>query len=347
LQLQLSKNIMIKLSRILTRRKINKFLLGLVISTLCIMGLTISHSFAQEQIRTFTIVPPTLQQNLKPGDKAEGTLKVINDSTNPLTFTATLQDFVVNDNIGTPQLLPPNTLSNKYSAATWIGVDIPDFTIKPHDKQLLTYFMQIPQDARSGGHYAAVVYKPSSPIAVNGTGTAVSTIVGTLFYIDVAGNIKESAQVTKFSANGFSENGPVNIDTQIRNLGDLHIQPRGTITLTNMIGQKVGQQSLPSHNIFPQVARDYSNTFGSHWMFGRYKAELNTNYGRLYNLSLMSTLYFWVIPWKVILIIILVLVALILGYKMLKKGEDKNVKDTTPPTSGTNSEEQSPPQVTS
>lgn len=274
---------------------------------------------AQETVRTITIVPPTVQQTLDPGGKAEGVMKVINDSAESLTFTVSLSDFVVTDTKGTPNLLPPNTLAKKFSAGSWIGVSPQSFTVPPHEKQILNYFIQVPQDARPGGHYAAAVYTPTAVPGLKGSGAAVETKLGTLFYISVKGPISEYSLVEKFLANFFSEYGPATIQTTIKNFGDLHIQPSGQIKVTDLLGRTITNASLAKFNIFPGAGRDYQNAVGSKIMLGRFKAELLASYGVNKNLPLMATVYFWVFPWKLASIAILIIVAAVLGWVYWKQ----------------------------
>jgi hypothetical protein len=275
-------------------------------------------ALAQEAIRAFTISPPAIEAKLSPGDKAEGTLKIINDSSEPLTFTTTLQDFIVKDNIGTPQILPPDTLSNKYSGAKWVAVYPSTFTVQPHKSEKLNYYIQVPSSARPGGRYAAIVYTPVSLIAVKGTGASVQTSVGTLFYVTVKGPVTESASVTGFKAPSLVEHGPVKILTQITNFSDIHIAPEAKIILTNLFGGKTDEANLAKYNIFPEVARDYENTLGKGFMFGPYKATLAGTYGSAH-LPLAASVSFWVIPWRLILFIIFLMVAISVGYWYLRR----------------------------
>jgi len=307
--------------------KIIKFLcIGLFVYW--IIGLLFSQIAYAQTVRTFTIVPPTIEQDsVQPGQRLEGTMKVINDSADSLTFQVDIQDFVVTDTNGTPNLLPAGTLAKKYSAASWIGVYPDSFSVAPHQKELLNYFVQIPLDARPGGHYGAVVFKPVGGNGENATGASVQTQIGSLFYLPVAGNIYEHADVTKLiTDHPFYEYGPVNIATQITNHGDKHIKPLGTITITNMIGATVTTLPLDIRNIFPGAARDFQNTLSRHWMIGRYKVQLLASYGKSNNLPLIATVYFWVFPWKVAMIITLLIIALVLGWLYWRKKKTNNIQ---------------------
>jgi hypothetical protein len=281
-----------------------------------------------QEIRSYTIMPPTVAQKLNPGQSAEGSLKVINGSDTDLTFTVSVKDFIVEDTLGTPKLLPSGTLSNKYSAASWIVVTPSIFRLKPKEEQNLNYYIQVPQNARAGGHYAAVVYMPNSGIQTNGTGAIVNTQVGSLFYITINGPILENSLVSKFSINLFQEYGPVKILTEIKNLGDLHINPQATITVSGLFVNQ--SQKLTSHNIFPGASRDFENALGQTWMIGRYKAVLIGSYGAKNNLPLVATTYFWVFPWRVSLVVVLVVIALILIglYLRKRKNERENNNET-------------------
>jgi len=285
-----------------------------------------------QQVRSFTISPPTIEQaNLMPGQHIEGTMKLTNNSDQPLTFQTEIQDFIVSDTQGTPQLLPQNTLSNKYSGASWIGIFPDNFTLASKETEILSYFIDIPKDARPGGHYAAVIFRPIAPTSGNTTGTTVETQIGSLFYLPVAGNIYEHAQVSKFMAeHAFYEYGPVKILSEIQNQGDQHIKALGNITITNMLGGTVAILPLQLHNIFPGASREFENVLERHWMVGLYKVTLLASYGKNNNLPLMKTSYFWVIPWKIGVVIILFLLLILLGFLYWRK--TKQIK-TLPPSS--------------
>lgn len=293
--------------------------------TLFVVFSIVGVAAAQELQRTFTVVNPAIAENLAPGTNAEGTTKVINDSDVPLTFTVGVQDYIVSDSKGTPNLLPPSTLNNKYSAAAWIGVSPSTFTVKPHEKQILNYFIQVPADAKPGGHYAALVYQPKVDTQPKRTGGIVTAQIGSLFYITVKGTVKENAQVTNFFANPLQEYGPVKLLTQIKNNGDLHITPTGSITLTGLFtnstytfnNQKGSNVSVG--NIFPQTIRDYENVVGKTLMIGRYKAVLLASYGVNNNLPLTATVYFWVFPWRLAIVIFLSVIAVMLAWMYWKK----------------------------
>ena len=289
-----------------------KLLIGLALAAF--LSLTGS-ALAQEVQRTYTVINPQIDVKLDPGKTSEGTTQVINETNVPLTFNLVIQDYVVNDTKGTPTFLPPNTLNSKYSAASWIGVDQNTFTLKPQEARKINYYISVPANAKPGGHYAGIVYAPQVT-PQKGTGGVVYTQIGSLFYITVNGPVKENAVVSKLFANPFQEFGPVKIATQIKNLGDLHIKPKGKINISGLFNNS--SYNLAEYNIFPETARDYENYVNQWFMLGRYKAELAASYGAN-NLPISATVYFWVFPWRIIILVILIIIATVLGVKYYKK----------------------------
>jgi hypothetical protein len=280
--------------------------------------------FAQETGRTMTIVPPAAEFKVDPGAKSEGILKVVNSGDAPLTFKAQVKDFIVEDTVGTPHILPDNTLSKKYSASNWIAVVPNEFTVMPGKTQQLSYYLQVPLDARPGGHYAAIVYEPQELIGVKGTGAGVETHLGTLMYVRVNGDIVENATIKRFAAeHKLSEYGPVTLNTQIINYSDSHIRPVGTITVKNLIGQTVYSQPLEEHNIFPEATREFNNSVGKKLMFGLYNAEIHATYGTNNNLTLFAATSFFVLPWKIVVVVALAIVAAILLFIFWRRKKKK------------------------
>lgn len=284
-------------------------------------------AFAQVQQTTkgrqLTITPPSLPLSVKPGDTAEGTVGLINDSNEDLDMEISVFDVIVQDDLGTPEILPGGTIeNNKYSASSWLGVSTPRFVAKAHQRTDIRYFYQVPGNAGPGGHYAAIVFRPKPFTAAAGTGAAINMQLSTLVYFDVAGPIKESASVKSFTAPGLSEYGPVKLKALVKNDGDTHIKPVGTFSVKNMMGKVIATKEIPAGNIFPGgIARAYEQAVGKKWMFGRYTATFMASYGRSNNLPLVASVAFWVFPWKIALLILVILIAAILGYIAMKRNK--------------------------
>jgi len=273
-----------------------------------------------QESRTITISPPTINLSLNPGDTYQGTLRVINGGTTPLTFNASAKDFVVKDTKGTPDFINTNSLGKQFSLSSWISISPNNFTLNPKQDITLSYFINVPSSVSSGGHYTGIIYSPNLSSNEVNNSTSVETQVATLLYVDISGAINEKAVVTRFSSEHvFYEYGHINLLTQIKNLGDLHIKPIGNITIYNILGQKLAVLPLEQHNIFPSASRDYVNRFSQQFMIGPFTAKFAGNYGRNANLPLIANITFWVFPWKIAVVVILLIIAVTLAVLLFLK----------------------------
>ncbi|HUV72035.1 MAG TPA: hypothetical protein VMW25_03430 [Clostridia bacterium] len=273
--------------------------------------------------RGFSVSPPTLDFSLKPGEKTERTIKITNRSDETLYFVANVEDFIVTDKNGTPELLPPGTLpDNKFAASTWTAI-IPDsLTVMPGKSATTSLYLQVPGNARPGGRYVSVAFKPLGGAGPESSGAAVSTVIGTLVYLTVEGPIEENARIIQFTAPRFSEYGPIAFTTEIKNLGDLHITPKATVEIKNILGRKAYSFALDNLNIFPATSRIYKNSWEKKLLFGRFTANLSGYYGKDNTLPLTAVIAFWVIPYKLITIVLLAIAIVLIGSFYLKRRQE-------------------------
>jgi hypothetical protein len=272
-------------------------------------------------------IPPRLELTVKPDGVVSQTIKVRNESSKEKNITITIEDFVVNDDIGTPTIITSTKEDNRWAASSWIQVSPSSVKLKGGETKSLTLTIMPPANALPGGHYAMVLHSPDNQVSiVDSTGASIQTKVGTLVYITIPGDIRQNATVKDFTAPKFSEFGPIDFKTIIQNLSDIHIKPAGNIAITNMFGLKTAalQFNAEGVNIFPGKIRDFQNQLAKKWLFGRYKAELNAVYGTAGGIA-TAVIFFWVIPWRFLILVgtaIIIIVVIILALKK-KTGNKK------------------------
>lgn len=239
-----------------------------------------------------------------------------------MTMSVDVHDFIVTDKKGTPEIIPAGTkIDNKYSASAWMTALPDDLTIPAGKTQITTLYIQVPGNARPGGRYVSVSFKPLGGTNPDGSGAAVNTVVGSLVYLTVAGPVKEEARITVFDIPAFSEYGPIGIITEIKNLSDIHVSPRAMIEIKDLLGRTAYKASLGDYNIFPGTSRLYNNSWEKKWLFGRFRANLSGYYGSK-NQALVAMATFWVIPYKLILGVLLAIAIVTTIYFYLRKKQE-------------------------
>jgi hypothetical protein len=167
----------------------------------------------------------------------------------------------------------------------------------------------VPESAEPGGHYAALIASSRAGQNIEGSAVNVTSELGTLFLIRVAGAAREEGSLNPPEVPGFSEYGPIDIGLVFNNLGNVHLKPRGKINVKNFLGQTVAEIQVPEWVVLPEAARRLVANWDSHYLFGRYTAEAEIFYADGQRIVVASS--FWVIPWKIILAVVAALIVLV------------------------------------
>ncbi len=257
-------------------------------------------------------------------------LNVTNVTASDLVYKASVDDFAAKDESGTPQILVDSKLPPSASIKTWVST--PDsFSLKSHESRTITADITVPSDAEPGGHYGVLKFSGGAP-QVEQTGVGLSASAGVLLLVRVDGLITEKASVASFyTANSdkqtsFFEKSPITFVTRIKNEGNIHVEPVGSIELRDTFGNLV--KTMPVNNdksnVLPNSIRRFDTTFDTGWMMGHYTANLTLGYGST-GQAITATTSFWVIPYKLLLVVILVIVTLVYVLSRLVKSYNKRI----------------------
>jgi hypothetical protein len=273
--------------------------------------------------RGITIIPPSFELYANPGESVSDKIKVRNDSTAEVTYQVLVEDFKAVGEEGSVSLIDDSQPDTTYSLAKWVIPEPRTFTLAPNQEKEIPFTINVPKDGEPGGHYCSVLFQIGGGTATGG-GASVASRVGSLILLRVSGNVKEDANVESFKANkSYFEKGPVTLDLRVKDNGNNHINPKGTIVITNVFGQKVAEVPLEGLNVLPGAIRKMSTTWApkNSFLASRYTATLVATYGQQ-NKSLSASTSFIIFPKFLIYIVIAVLVViagLILGRKKVRK----------------------------
>ncbi|HCQ31763.1 TPA: hypothetical protein DIU27_05320 [Candidatus Collierbacteria bacterium] len=310
-------------------RKIQHFILSFIL-TIILAQAGIHPVLAQSVI---TAIPPRLVLFGKPGEIITSQLKVRNDSEEAQNYTVSVEDFVVYDTQGTPIPIKTST-SNRWSLASWITA--PDIIpVDAKTTQIVNIKVRVPMTALPGGHYAMLTYMPNAdvkPGQLKKTASIIGQRVGTLIYFTVAGPVTEKLNILKFSVPQFSEQGPVSFSGTMESLSDIHITPKGNLTISDPLNSIIASVPIETGSIFPETQRDFDVTWSQKWGWGRYRADLDLVYGTTGAVT-SATIFFWLFPIRLVIYsliaIISVLVTIILLNKRSKRHQEFLEKEVT------------------
>lgn len=256
------------------------------------------------------IAPPVVNLTLNPGQSVTTQINLRGVSSERLLVTGEVNDFEAAGEDGTPKILLEEAEPSPYSIRDWVS-PLPQLVLEPRQIRDMPVTIRVPHDAAPGGYFGVIRFSAVPP-ELEGTGVSLSASLGSLVLIRVNGEAKESMEIAEFSANKDGKSGslfestPIQFIERIKNTGNVHEQPAGQVTITDMFGKKVAtlNVNLPPRNVLPNSTRKFdqmldSSVLGNKKLFGRYKAELKIVYGANKE-TITTATSFWVIPYRLI-----------------------------------------------
>jgi hypothetical protein len=283
---------------------------ALGLASFIFVGMLISGGVSHAQNAINVKVQPALfEQTINPGDQFQTSITVTNLDSVSRQFSVGVQDISGMNDAGEP-IFASSTVP-QYSVSSWVSLGATAVTIPAGGNVSIPFTITVPKGAQPGGHYGAIFvsYGTGRP-AVNGSGLAYD--IGALIELRIAGNATEQAEIKEFSTDKSLYQTPtVTFTASVANEGNVLLQPRGPIDITNIFGQKVGTVILNDEggSIFPGSQRSFTALWGgSGFAFGQFTAVTTLNYGDTENKTISAATSFWVIP---IIPIAVVLVSII------------------------------------
>ena len=271
-----------------------------------------------------TAIPPRLLLQGKPGETITAQLKVRNDSEEAQNYSVAVEDFIVYDKQGTP-IPVANSAGNRWSLASWVLA--PDMIpVDTKTTQVVNIKIKVPLTALPGGHYAMLTYMPNAdvkPGQMKKTAAIIGQRVGTLIYFTVSGPVTEKLNILKFSVPQFSEQGPVDFSGTLESLSDIHITPKGNITISDPLNSKVATVPVDAGSIFPETEREFISSWNQKWGWGKYRADLNLAYGTTGAVA-TATIFFWLFPIRLVIYSLVAIISVLTVIVLLNKRSQRH-----------------------
>lgn len=268
---------------------------------------------AQNQL-SLSVSPTIFDMTANPGQTWQSTVRIINANPYELTLYVDVANFIPKGETGVPQFIPLSESPDDKSLAKFVSVQ-PSIVIPPEKTVEFPFTIALPPDMAPGGHFAALMVS-TKPTASTSQASVVQTsqVITSLIFLRVSGDVVETSTIRSFRTTDFLLSKPeATFELRIENKGNVHVQPRGEIAIYNMWGQErgvidVNQQTLFG-NVLPNSVRKYSFTWSGEWSptdIGRYTAVATLGYGLEKKQFMYADTAFWIIPWKFLLIIFVV-----------------------------------------
>lgn len=276
------------------------------------------------------ISPPLLELDADPGETLRTEIRVRNITGLDVRTVGSVEDFVARDESGTPRILGDSDEASPYPLAEYVQ-RVPELELAPTEQKSAEIIIDVPENASPGGHFGVVRFSGTAADP-NQEGSIVDlrASVGVLILLNVSGDTTEELTVEELfvSRDGqkgrFFETGPFTFSTRLKNSGNVYLQPAGELSVTNLFGKEVATIPFNNNdddkrNVLPDSIRRFDEELNEKdvW-FGRYTLAADLQYGPE-GTRAQDSVDFWVIPYKIVGVVLLMLVAVgIFGRKALR-----------------------------
>ncbi len=272
---------------------------------------------AQEspESQTLSISPTLFEVKANPGQVWQSELRIVNVNLYDLTVYPEIYNFEPQGEDGRGDFVPINTNETKNTTlGEWMKISSEAIVVPKQQTVTIPISVAVPADATPGGHYAAVLVgtKPTTNEPEGESSVQTAQFVTSLFFIRVAGDVIESGDIREFTtSHTIMEKAGTTFDLRFENKGNVHLRPQGNINVYNMWGNLRGEIPINYQTRFGNVLPNSVRKFSFDWQsntslfdIGRYKAVATVGYGDESKQFATSTTYFWVFPYKVILVVV-------------------------------------------
>jgi len=303
-----------------------------------------------------TVSPMPVLLSAKPGSSLNYNLRVQNSGTADTKLRVDLYKFGANGSTGQPQLSKPGPGDD---FTNWVSFSPAIFDAPPNVWINVNLSIKPPKDA-AFGYYFAAVFSPASPqLTTKSNSNTIQGAAAILVLLDVnaPGEKRQLSTVSLTTDKKVYEYLPVKFSIKVRNTGNVHASPAGDIFISKGNGPAIATLDInPAQgNILPGTTRSFDITWTDgfpvfqynkkndvvatdkkgnpiyklNWdfskvnkfRFGHYTAHLLLTYDNgSQDIPVNGYVSFWVIPWKLMLIVMLVVLAILTGLVMMLRG---------------------------
>lgn len=215
-------------------------------------------------------------------------LQLTNTTAIDQNFKLSAVDFGTLDESGGVAFLgsPTSELEHRYGLASWMRLGADKVFVARGKTVMIPVSIENRSSLAPGGHYGAIL-----ATAVSETGSAggnnprvsFTQVLSSLVLLTKAGGINPSLILKAVKIDHGGARLPVAVTLRFLNDGNVHLVPRGTITITDPVGRVVQRGALNdgSTAILPESFRRYPTPLvkvAPAWLPGRYTVRANYRY---------------------------------------------------------------------
>lgn len=287
--------------------------LALLFVSACTLASFIPASTHAQTIK-FKVTPRVIDREVEPRDIFTENISIQNNAGHKIQVFASVNAVNIDEGGDIVDFTPPSQSDNTVTVTSWLSITRASIEMNDGETVEVPLNIKIHPQAEPGIYHAFIGF---------GTGRnqdeAISQIKrgiapGVIVTIKVSQNQVEFLKLNNFVIDRLvlsPENEAVHYF--LKNPGSAPVVPRGEIIISNGRGEEKASVLInpERETLKPNQEKEYSAAIPTDGLLGKYKAFLSVDYGTEQVASVYDTTFFYVLPWKQLLIVFAVVSVLL------------------------------------
>lgn len=276
-------------------------------------GITISPAF-QEIIVSDT--SPAVTYNFS----------VTNNTSEPYELSLSAVDFGTLDESGGVLFLSQTqkSINYRYGLARYVTLERDRLVVEPKKTEKVLLTINNKESLTPGGHYGAILVTPTDS-GERPTKVQINQVLSSLLFVKKQGGEIYNLSLRDYDVKTRLFTAPSAVNLRFQNSGNVHVVPRGVVTLTDPMGRlvKKGFINTGSAMVLPETFRRVAVTLdpiATAWMPGRYTASISYRYDGEADTQTRTVSFLYINGWYLIAaVLILAMLILTVVNQRLRK----------------------------
>lgn len=248
------------------------------------------------------VTPVVIDEKVKQRDIVKESIMVKNNTNHVLDLYPSVND--INPQLGEQGFSrADDSTALSDSLANWIELSRGEIQLGPGEEKAVPFIIRVNMNAVANSYHAQISLTAGGTRAEADSKPPLGVI---MVNVEVQADIKELLQLNKFTTdNIFFSGDDVLFNYQLQNIGNQNLAPKGQVHIYNRKGEEVATVDVNKDGkvISPDQVSQLASVWSAANGFGRYKALLTVNYGSSQTATVQDTVFFWIVPWKQMLLL--------------------------------------------
>jgi hypothetical protein len=248
-------------------------------------------------------ISPTMRRiSLEPGEKKSDEMTVENAGNVDFSFRVYAAPYTVVGDEYEPDFA---TDTHFTQISRWVTFDKTEFTLKPGEKQVVNFHINVPKDVPAGGQYASIFAETINDDAAKSNGIKTTARIGMIIYANVSGDTRVGAEIINFSLPTFYSafNVPdITATARVRNTGNTDFEAIYRFKVEPLIGDVVYDDEQVQV-VLPDTERQIEMKWADTPLLGLFKVSFSVVAGDAS--EEITTMVLVLPPWLIIIMLLL------------------------------------------